>query len=259
MHGRPASSPSSSRRRWLERRPSVTAVADLAAFVTHDEANRLVANLALSGDMIHMALTSIDPSRRVKVGELLREVRADLDGDRRGVRAVLEALGGVPQAARPQLVWTAPSLPGAEGNTTLAVSELIHEAMTYVYAATFSATTGSAYVVALHSALERGVKVTLVVDREHQKAASKALVAKLPGARVWTLKETEPSIYAVQHAKIVMIDGLAALVTSANFSTAAADNNLECGILLRDTGIAKGIRTRLDSLHEHGYLVEYSA
>jgi phosphatidylserine/phosphatidylglycerophosphate/cardiolipin synthase-like enzyme len=237
----------------------VTAAAELGAFVTKEEARRLRANLALGHGLMHQAVGGIHPSRRSTIQELLAAVLAELGGDVGALSVVLDALSGVVQAARPQLVWTSPSLPRSEGHTTLAVSELINEAQTYVYAATYSAGLGSAYVTALREALERGVKVTLVVDREKQGQIAATLAAKLDGARIWTLREPVAGEWAVQHAKLVMIDGLAALVTSANFSTAAAESNLECGVLLRDALVATSIKNHLNRLREAEYLVDYAA
>ena len=237
----------------------MTAAAELGAFVTKEEARKLKANLALGHGLLHQAVRGVHPSRRVRAHELLEAVLTDLGGDVGAVSVVLEALGGVAQAARPQLVWTSPSLPSSEGHTTLAVSSLINEAQTYVYAATYSAGMSSAYVVALRQALERGVKVTIVVDREKQGKIAATLAGKLSGARIWTLRKLDEGEWAVQHAKLVTVDGLAALVTSANFSTAAAETNLECGVLLRDAAVAKSIKSHLDRLHECDYLVDYAA
>jgi phosphatidylserine/phosphatidylglycerophosphate/cardiolipin synthase-like enzyme len=237
----------------------VTAAADLGAFVTKEEARRLRANLGLGHGLMHQAVGGILPSRRSQIQELLEAVLAELGGDVGALSIVLDALSGVPQAARPKLVWTSPSLPSSEGHTTLAVSALINEAQTYVYAATYSAGLGSAYVTALREALERGVKVTVVVDRKQQGQIAAALAAKLDGARIWTLREPLDGEWAVQHAKLVMIDGLAALITSANFSAAAAESNLECGVLLRDAVVAKSMKTHLDRLREADYLVDYAA
>jgi phosphatidylserine/phosphatidylglycerophosphate/cardiolipin synthase-like enzyme len=237
----------------------VTAAAELGACVTKEEARRLRAGLDLGQGLMHQAVRAIHPSRRARVQELLESVLAELGGDVSALTVVLDALSGVIQGARPQLVWTSPSLPSSEGHTTLAVSELINQAQTYVYAATYSAGFGSAYVTALRKALERGVKVTVVVDREKQGQVAAALAAKLVGARIWTLREPVAGEWAVQHAKLVMIDGLAALVTSANFSTAAAESNLECGVLLRDAGVASSIKEHLDRLREADYLVDYAA
>lgn len=235
----------------------MTAAAELGAFLTKDEAKRIGGSLDLGHGLLHQAVKSVHGDRRERVLELLDAVLADLAGDVRALAVVLSALSGVPQAARPQLVWTSPSLPNSEGHTTLAVSALINEAQTYVYAATYSAGVGSAYVTALRKALERGVKVTLVVDREKQGQVAAALAARLDGARIWTLREPVAGEWAVQHAKLVMIDGLAALVTSANFSTAAAEANLECGVLLRDALIAGSVKSHLDRLREVEYLVDY--
>ena len=131
----------------------MSAAAELGAFVTKEEARRLKANLGLGHGLMHQAVGGILPSRRTQIQELLEAVLAELGGDVGALGVVLDALSGVPQAARPQLVWTSPSLPNSEGHTTLAVSALINEAQTYVYAATYSAGLGSAYVTALRKAL----------------------------------------------------------------------------------------------------------
>lgn len=235
----------------------VNPAVELGAFVTKDEARRLAANLSLGNGLLHQAVRTVHASRRERVSELLDALLTQVDGDTAALTCVLQALSGVPQAARPQLVWTSPSLPHTEGHTTMAVSQLINEAESYVYAATYSATLGSAYVSALRQALGRGVDVTLVVDRARQQQAATALAGRLDGARIWTLREPMEGAYAVQHAKIVMIDGLAALVTSANFSSAAAETNLECGVLLRDATVATSIKSHLDLLHECEHLVDW--
>ncbi|MCO7218474.1 DISARM system phospholipase D-like protein DrmC [Klenkia sp. PcliD-1-E] len=235
------------------------AAADLGAFLTKDEAKRIGGSLDLGHGLLHQAVKSIHADRRERVLELLDAALAALAGDVRALSAVLSALSGVPRAARPQLVWTSPSLPHSEGRTTLAASQLINEAQSYVYAATYSATMGSSYVAALREAVARGVAVTLVVDQARQAKTATQLAGKLAGARIWTMSPPGVGEYAVQHSKIVMIDGLAALVTSANFSSAAAETNLECGVLLRDAALATSIKTHLDQLHENQFLVDYSA
>lgn len=235
----------------------MSAASKLGEFFTRDEASRLAASLEMDG-LVHRAVKSVAAARREEAQRLLVAVAAECGGSQAALVTVLHALAGVPQAVRPQLVWTSPSLRGIEGHTTLAVSELINEARLYVYAATYSATMNSPYITALREAQEkRGVKVTLILDFVHQQKAAAAMVAKLPGARVWTLPPPEAGEYAAQHAKIVMIDGLATLVTSANFSSAAADDNLECGVLLRDAAAAHAVKSHLDTLRREGYLVDY--
>ncbi|QNG35569.1 hypothetical protein F1C76_02175 [Geodermatophilaceae bacterium NBWT11] len=237
----------------------MTAAADLGAFLTKDEARRIGGSLDLGHGLLHQAVKSVHADRREHALELLHAALGNLAGDVRALSVVLTALSGVPRAARPQLVWTSPSLPHSEGRTTLAASQLINEAQSYVYAATYSATMGSSYVAALREAVGRGVAVTLVVDQARQAKTATALAGKLSGARIWTMAPPEVGVYAIQHAKIVMVDGLAALITSANFSSAAAEANLECGVLLRDASVASSIKIHLDQLRESHFLVDYTA
>jgi phosphatidylserine/phosphatidylglycerophosphate/cardiolipin synthase-like enzyme len=239
----------------------VSAATDLGSFLTRDEARRLASAYAVGNGLLHKVVKSVDPARRDRARELLRSLSDGLEGNHDAVVAVLQALGGVSESAQPSLVWTSPSVPGSEGHCTLAVSEVINEAENHVFAATFTATKGSSYVVALGHALEKGVKVTLVLDRhrqtEYRQKTGWRVDVALPGARIWTLKDPDPGVYAVQHAKLVMTDDVACLVTSANFTEAAAERNLECGVLLRDREVAKSVGSHLRSLRDHGQLVDY--
>ena len=91
-----------------------------------------------------------------------------------------------------------------------------------------------------------------------QKETGDLLLHQLPGARLWTYALTDDSTYPPrQHAKLVVVDEGAAFVTSANFSDAAAKRNLECGLLSRDASIAQGIAAQLETLRQHGVLVDY--
>lgn len=240
----------------------MSAAGELGAFVTRDEARRLASALRMGAGLVHNAVKVVDAHRRSQTQALVHGLSLEL-GDPEAVAAVLDALAGVEHVSRPDLVWTSPSLPGAEGHTTLAASELVNEAQSHVFAATFTATKGSSYMTALANAVSRGVKVTLVLDRGKQRAYFEKtgwrVQFALSGARIWTLCPADPDVYAIQHAKLVMVDGLACLVTSANFSEAAAEGNLECGVLMRDRRVAASIKSHLLSLYEHGHLVDYVA
>lgn len=235
----------------------MTAAAKLGAFLRPAEAKRLADAWKQTPGLFHVVVKAVDMPRRDEASALLLALCDEVQQDSAVVLAVLQAVAAVEQTASPQLVWTSPSLPGIEGHTTLAIANLINEAQDVVYAATYSATLGSAYVTALSRALARGVKVTLILDQAQQAKTAQALASSLVGARLWTLAPPKGGEYAVQHAKLVMVDRSAALVTSANFSEAAAENNLECGVLLRDRRMAESIKEHLDMLHRSSYLVDY--
>jgi phosphatidylserine/phosphatidylglycerophosphate/cardiolipin synthase-like enzyme len=145
-----------------------------------------------------------------------------------------------------------------EGRTTLAVADLINRATSTVYAATYSAGAGADYVQAIAHAIDRGVSVTVILDRGMQAKNGGALPKTLAGARVWTYAAKPVGTWMpLQHAKMVVVDRSSALVTSANFSNAAARLNLECGLLSHDVSVATGLVRQLEMLHEHGVLVNY--
>lgn len=234
----------------------MSAVAELGALLSAEEAGWIAAELR-QRRLAHLAAKRAFPQHRAEVKALLARLLAE-QGDVAVAAAVLEGIASVPRPDPLEAVWTSPSVPGVEGRTTLAVAELINEAHSTVYAATYSASWGSAYVTALANAVERGVGVTVIVDRKMQQGNGDMLLQQLPVARLWTYALTDDSPYPPrQHAKLVVVDEKAAFVSSANFSDAAAKRNLECGLLSRDPGIARGIRAQLDTLRQHNVLVDY--
>ncbi|MED5801241.1 DISARM system phospholipase D-like protein DrmC [Gordonia sp. Z-3] len=234
----------------------MSAVARLGALLAPGEADAVAARLRQCG-LPHLAAQRAFPANRAEVKELLTDLvatagRADL------AAAVLDGIAAVPRSADPEPVWTAPNVPGLEGRTTLAVADLVNDATATVYAATYSAGSGAGYVQALANAVERGVTVTVILDRGMQAKNGGAIPKVLRGARVWVYAPDPVAEWTPrQHAKFVVVDRSSALVTSANFSTAAAMSNLECGLLCRDSPVADGIVRQLETLYEHGALVDY--
>lgn len=67
----------------------------------------------------------------------------------------------------------------------------------------------------------------------------------------------EPGIKpGVMHAKVVIIDDAAALVTSANFTEAAQNRNIEAGVLLRQPRQVRRIRSFFEGLIDERSLVK---
>lgn len=75
-----------------------------------------------------------------------------------------------------------------------------------------------------------------------------------PGKRVpivyYDPRSLEPNSKrrAVLHAKCVVIDGEASLVTSANFTPHAQLKNIELGVKLEDAEVARRIEAQFDEL-----------
>ncbi|WIX85853.1 DISARM system phospholipase D-like protein DrmC [Amycolatopsis sp. DG1A-15b] len=231
------------------------AIARLGELLTSEEAGRIAADLR-QRRRPNLAAKKAYRVNQVEVKVLLRElVGSDADVD--CAVAALEGIAAVPRVARPDIVWTNPrDVPGAEGRTTKAALDLINRAEGSVYAATYSASWGSPHLVALRNALKRGVDVTVVVDTAQRRDTAEMISDMLAGAQIWTLEQPANDTYAVQHAKLITVDDREALVTSANFSKAAAERSLECGLLSTDIAISTGLRERLELLHQYGVLVD---
>jgi phosphatidylserine/phosphatidylglycerophosphate/cardiolipin synthase-like enzyme len=230
------------------------AIARLGELLSGEEAKAVAAALRQSG-LPHLAAKRCYPARRSEVRQLLSQLFGD-GNDVLQVAAVLEGIAAVPQAERPVVVWTSPSVPGSDGHTTLAALDMINGANAFIYAATYSAGKGSPHLLALRNALDRGVSVTVVVDTKQRPDAAALIADELKDARVWTLAEPEDGHWAIQHAKLITVDDRTSFVTSANFSAVAALRSLECGMMTNDVLIATGLREQLENLHSHGVLID---
>ncbi|TXK19767.1 DISARM system phospholipase D-like protein DrmC [Homoserinibacter sp. GY 40078] len=153
-------------------------------------------------------------------------------------------------------VWSGPTFDGDGDHTTSALSHIIDEATEDVFASTYSATAGSAFVEALWRAVARGVKTTLLVDSKVNAGATLAMLkSKLDGATFWTFVPADGG-YGLQHSKVVIVDSRLVFVTSANLSDAAAERNLEAGVVVRDADFASKMRRRFSELRAAGRVIE---
>lgn len=156
-------------------------------------------------------------------------------------------------------VWSGPTFDGDGDHTTSALAHLIDGASDDVFASTYSATTDSEFVKALWRAIARGVSTTLLIDVSVNDGKTASMLrAKLTGARFWTYQAPDGK-YAAQHSKVVIVDSRTAFVTSANFSQAGAERNLETGVVVHDVDFASRMRQRFNKLWEHGVIATLDA
>ncbi|GIU56679.1 DISARM system phospholipase D-like protein DrmC [Arthrobacter sp. NicSoilC12] len=233
------------------------ALLQLAQALSASQATSIAASLEIDGRLDRAA--SFLPDSSHAAVELLGQALSLL-GDSALLASVLRgyatAAGRAP--APPRAVWSGPSFPGDGDHTTAAVAHLVDEAKEDVLASTYSASIGSPFVEALWRAIARGVSVTLVLEGSKMAETAIKLEDKLQGARF--LKYVPPNgQYGLQHSKVVIVDSAVALMTSANFSDAAAHRNLEAGVLIRDPLFASKLRQRFASLHQTGSLDHFSS
>jgi cardiolipin synthase len=109
---------------------------------------------------------------------------------------------------------------------------------------------------ALQHAAERGVRITLLLERPADNpnyTGDPDPFPTLPAQRLTWPRRNRPANAAL-HAKIVVVDRRTAPVGSANMTGRGMDHNLECGVLIRGGSQPAQIRNHLVSLLDRGLL-----
>lgn len=177
---------------------------------------------------------------------------------------------------RLQLVWTGPETPGSRSrDTAVVVRELFASAERSVLVSTYAIHQGRQTFLPLAERMAArpglSVRLFLNVQRPHsdQTPESELLKRFADGFRsdVWP-GERLPEVYydrralasgagekACLHAKCVIVDDRRAFVTSANFTEAAQERNIEAGVLVEDESLAAALRAQFESLVGAGLLL----
>lgn len=140
-----------------------------------------------------------------------------------------------------QLVWTGPSSAAVPVRSMAAVLEdLITEATSELVIMTYSARPYKPVRVALAAALQRGVRVDVVVETLAGAGSAlsgsepAAAFSGLPGLTLWHWpKSSRGTESAKMHAKVAIADGRSMLVSSANLTQSGVHDSLEAGVLVR--------------------------
>jgi phosphatidylserine/phosphatidylglycerophosphate/cardiolipin synthase-like enzyme len=174
-----------------------------------------------------------------------------------------------------ELVWSGPESPGSESRDTgVLVAELFAAAEKSVLVAGFAVAQGKRVFRALSDRMSDlpslKVRMFLNVSRPYRDLTTEAELVKRfadgfianewPGSRL-------PEIYydrralaadapkrASLHAKCVVVDERKTLVTSANFTDAAQRRNIEAGIFVVDSDLARSLLRQFDALIGNGLL-----
>ncbi|MEB3310048.1 MAG: DISARM system phospholipase D-like protein DrmC [Snowella sp.] len=174
------------------------------------------------------------------------------------------------------LVWTGEELSGAEcRDTSVVVKELFKSAQSSVLIASYAIDRGrkaqelfQVLATRLDNDPELHVRMFLNVQRPYKNGDSELLLltkfAQTFKNEIWSgqrlpevfyyprslSKETGPK--ACLHAKCVVVDEERLLITSANFTEAAHERNIEAGVLIADPITARSIRSQFETLVTKG-------
>jgi phosphatidylserine/phosphatidylglycerophosphate/cardiolipin synthase-like enzyme len=222
-------------------------VGAVGSFLTAREATGMAALLA-AGQHTSVALHEINASRREEAKALLGAAGlGHLDVER--TVSVLRAIAGAKAANREFTpVWTMPGNEANVGHLTSQFHELVQGARQSVTCATYNFEPTSQMWAVLKEASEQpGVVVTVYIDVI--KADATRVKAQLPRAIVYKSARLPNGKPVVSHAKFVVIDHAVLLLTSANFSYNAENQNIELGLRVHDSGLAESIESTMTSKH----------
>lgn len=192
-----------------------------------------------------------------------------------GILDVVLAERGVNARPAPELVWTGPERANATARDTAVVLRALFErAKSQVILAGYDFTKGSSLLEPLWIAMrDRGVDVRFFIHIEQADATladppaygNQAVRAIM--ADVWPFGDPRPRVFYDaraltprprfnMHAKCVVVDGECALVTSANFTRRAHEQNTECGVLLEAPTFAHHLARQWLGLIDAGLVLE---
>jgi hypothetical protein len=214
--------------------------------------------------------------RRYVGAALAGDVAAELERlaalgmEPRHLGITLDLLAGeVESAPRIDLVWTGPEEGGtASRDTGVVVREMFERAEESVLVAGFAVYQGKQVFKVLADRMAARPNLTvqmfLNVQRPHRDTTLSAeLLRRFSDdfrKRQWP-GERLPDVYydpraldlgkkkrSALHAKCVIVDDRFSLVTSANFTEAAQERNIEAGVLIEDRALSQMLRAQFDGL-----------
>lgn len=237
---------------------------------------------ALSMGMVRAPYASV--AIRSNVGQDLADTvlaglqKLDSQGIRdRGVVAWLDAIEAArADIPRPALVWTGPEVEGLHARDTRQVfEELIGRAEKSLWISTYAYFDGKKAFEVLADRMDAvpTLRVNLLLNierREEHASASQAV--EIAAKRLWKHNwggQRRPRVYyfpeslvkdpgerGVLHAKAIVRDECEVLITSANFTEAALNRNIELGVLIHDGHFARQVARHYERLIEREKLVE---
>jgi phosphatidylserine/phosphatidylglycerophosphate/cardiolipin synthase-like enzyme len=170
------------------------------------------------------------------------------------------------------LVWTGDEILGASGrDTKIVVQELFQQAQHSVLISSYAIDKGASAKTLFGNLANKMdqdsklvVRMFLNIQREFKDTTASAILIQDYAQRfqreIWPGKRLPKVFYdprslevttksrACLHAKCVVVDEEYSLVTSANFTEAAHERNIEAGMMLKDKVVAKSLTSQFETL-----------
>ncbi|MBQ0866353.1 DISARM system phospholipase D-like protein DrmC [Streptomyces sp. RK75] len=225
----------------------------LGQLLTGTEAKGIADRLA-DGDTLTAALKVVAVGQRGEVRRLLEAVSGDagLAHQQLLVLRAIEGARALPTTLSP--LWTMPGHLAQSGPLTTSVTRLVGSARHAITCSTFNFQRSSALWKTLREAAQRDdIAVRVYMDThaadssgQHWSPSTAEVAAHLAPAAVWRTKAFDGG-YVRNHAKFLAVDHHLLLVTSANFSWSAENNNVEFGVLIDNPNLTEAVERELQA------------
>ena len=155
-----------------------------------------------------------------------------------------------------ELVWTGPTTRFVPTRRTEQVLlYLLASATTDIFIVSFVAQGVPNVVAAMNEAANRGVRIRVLLEASTKHGGSlsidpaAAMRASVPAVEIFTWRNRpEPFVDGKVHAKVAVVDGARAFITSANLTGHALEKNMEAGILIHGGSVPKTLGDHLQAL-----------
>lgn len=242
------------------------AVVDLVALVSPAKAGAVAG--ALRGLPVSGAAPAADalvgtPAARASVTRMLAAWGAvQVTGDEVAgmLLGAAEARLRVERELSVELVWTGPTTRFVPTRRTEQVLlDLIRESRTELFLVSFVLYNVPSVAVAMNEAANRGVRIRVLLEASTAHGGSlsidpsSTMRSYVPSAEIFAWKEKpEPFVDGKVHAKVAVVDGVRAFITSANLTGHAMERNMEAGVLINGGPVPKALNNHLQALIDVG-------
>lgn len=238
------------------------AITDLISLVSPGKVRHIASalrGLALPSSAPSVSTLADTPAARDAVGRVVAawgQMRASGDEVAGMLLGAAEARLRLERELNVELVWTGPTTRFVPTRRTEQVLlDLIASAKNDFFLVSFVAYDVHSVITALNEAASRGVRVRILLEASTSHGGSLSydpaatMRARVPSSELFTWKErAEPFSDGKVHAKIAVVDGARAFITSANLTGHALEKNMEAGVLIHGGPVPKTLRNHLQAL-----------
>jgi len=246
----------------------LNAVVDLVALVSPSKVRTIASALrgfAEPSGAPNANTLADTPAARAAVSRVLAAwapVRASGDEVAGMLLGASEARLRVEHELNVELVWTGPTTRFVPTRRTEQVLlDLIASATKDLFLVSFVAYDVPSVVAALNDAASRGVRLRILLEASTSHGGTlnydpaATMRARVPSAELFTWKEKpEPFVDGRVHAKVAVVDGARAFITSANLTGHALEKNMEAGVLVNGGPAPKTLSDHLQALIDVGVI-----